>query len=134
MWLHDAKDVFELLAVAGRTEEAAKILLRLLAGHARLPLPACPELDDIISRNFSREEYRAVSHILLEQAELIFQLPASLGAQSLALFRQDVRLNLVSDSRFLRLVWSGQGDAASPELRRRSSSRAFSSAVPNDRV
>jgi hypothetical protein len=107
----DAEDVFELLALASRPKKTTEILLRLLAGHAGLPLPACTELDDIIGRDFMREELRAVGQVLLEQTELVFQFPAGRVAQALALLSKDVGRNLVRDSRFLWLVRFGRDDS-----------------------
>ena len=67
-------------------------------------------MDDIIGRDFMREEFRAVGQVLFEEPELVFQFPAGRVAQAFALLRKDVGRNLVRDSRFLWLVRFGRDD------------------------
>ena len=66
-----------------------------------------------------REKLRAVSHVLFEQSELIFQLPPGRIAHAFAMLSKDVRFNLVCDARLFRRSGRGSETASPPEFRRR---------------
>src|ERR1700683_1879532 len=53
--LEDIKYVFQIVFTA-RTEEPSEILLCLLTGDARFPIPCSAVLDDIGRSDFGREE------------------------------------------------------------------------------